>query len=110
MGPLESSIRQKLERAFQPEYYELENESHMHSVPRNSETHFRALVVAEAFQGKSRVERSRMITDLLKDEFANKGLHALAQRTFTPQEWEPIKGTFEMASPECRGGSKRELK
>jgi BolA protein len=106
MGPLESILRQKIETAFDPEYYELENESHMHSVPKNSETHFRLLIVSEAFAGKSRIDRSRLVNDLIKDEM-KQGLHALSQRTMTPAEWVQIKDTFVMVSPECRGGKKQ---
>lgn len=108
MGPLEKTIRTKIEGAFAPEYYELENESHKHSVPANSETHFRLVVVAAVFEGKSRLDRSRMITDLLKPEMSQGRVHALSQRTMTPTEWAEVKDSFEMASPECRGGSRRE--
>jgi BolA protein len=106
MGPLEVALRENIEKNFAPEYYELENESHKHSVPVNSETHFRLLVVAIAFEGKSRIDRSRMVHDLMKPLMAH-GLHALTQKTLTPSEWDKIKDTFVMVSPECRGGSKR---
>lgn len=104
MGPIESSLRTEIEKAFQPEYYELENESHLHSVPANSETHFRLLVVSRAFEGLSRIERSRRVHELMKPLMAQ-GLHALSQKTLTPGEWDQIKDTFVMVSPECRGGS-----
>lgn len=101
MGPIESSLRTHIEKAFSPSYYELENESHRHAVPRDSETHFRLLVVSAAFEGKSRLERSRMINELMKPEMA-RGLHALSQRAFTPSEWDQIKDRFEMVSPKCQ--------
>lgn len=106
MGPTEKALRASIEQTFNPEYFELENESHSHSVPANSETHFRLLVVSEAFEGKSRIDRSRMVNELIKPFMDRNGLHALSQRTFTPAEWEPVKDTFEMVSPACRGGSK----
>ncbi|MBC7371279.1 MAG: BolA family transcriptional regulator [Bdellovibrionaceae bacterium] len=105
MGPREALLRTKIESTFNPEYYELVNESYMHSVPKGSESHFKVLIVSEKFAGKPRLERSRMVTELFKDEM-NTGLHALSQRTMTPEEWAPVKDTFEMVSPECRGGSK----
>lgn len=104
MGPMEKALRASIEQAFEPEYFELENESHMHSVPPGSETHFRLLVVADIFDGKSRIDRSRLVNEMIKP-YMTRGLHALSQRTFTPPEWEKIKDTFEMVSPECRGGS-----
>lgn len=107
MGPLEKTIREKIEKTFEPEYYELENESHSHSVPEGSETHFRLVLVSEAFIGKSRLDRSRMVTDLLKNEMSKGGIHALSQRGLTPAEWEAVKDSFVMASPACRGGAKK---
>ena len=103
---IEQSIRSKIEKAFAPEYYELENESHSHSVPANSETHFKLVLVSPVFEGKSRVDRQRLVQDLFAEERA-RGLHALTMRIMTPQEWNQIKDTFVMASPACRGGSKR---
>jgi stress-induced morphogen len=94
------SIKAMLEEAFSPIYLELENESHKHSVPPGSETHFRTLIVSEKFAGLSRVERSRMVNDLLKQEFLA-GLHAFAQRTYTPQEWQSLKGSVDSSSPPC---------
>lgn len=104
MGPMEKALRASIQETFDPEYFELENESHMHSVPPNSETHFKLLVVSDIFEGKSRIDRSRMVNEMIKPYMA-KGLHALSQRTMTPQEWDKVKDTFVMVSPECRGGS-----
>jgi len=98
------ALRARIEQDFNPEYFELENESHMHSVPKNSETHFRLLVVSDVFESKSRIDRSRLVNELIKP-FMAQGLHALTQRTFTPPEWDKVKDTFVMVSPECRGGS-----
>lgn len=107
MGPLEMKIREKIAVAFAPMYFELENESHSHSVPENSETHFKLLVVAAAFEGLSRVARQRKVYDILKDELAPGGVHALAQRALTPQEW-ALDPASAFQSPACVGGSKRE--
>jgi len=49
------------------------------------ETHFRINIVSPAFVGKSRVERHRMVNDLLAAEFAS-GLHALAIAAATPDK------------------------
>lgn len=100
------SLRAKLEQAFRPLYLELENESHQHAGP-GSETHFRLVLVSDAFSGLSRVDRQRRVMDLF-DEERGRGLHALTLRVMTPQEWEPIKDSFQMQSPACAGGSKVE--
>ncbi len=99
---LEASIRQKLEKAFAPTYLEIENESHKHS-RGGGETHFRLLIVSESFQGLSRVDRQRQVANLF-DEERSQGLHALAQRTFTPDEWTQWKDKLDMKSPACRHG------
>lgn len=106
MSLIEASIRQKVQDRFQPTYYELENESHGHNVPSGSETHFRLVVVSDAFEGKSRLDRQRMVNELFNEERA-RGLHALTMRTFTPVEWESARADFAMPSPPCHGGSKR---
>lgn len=108
MSSRQERIQQILEKALMPSHFELVNESHMHSVPKDSETHFKVLVVSEAFAGKSRIDRQRLVNDLLKIELQS-GLHALTQKTLTPEEWAKVSGTpFE--SPACLGGSKHDKK
>lgn len=100
---LEASIRKKLEQAFQPFHLEIENESHKHS-RGGAETHFRIVVVSDHFEGLSRVDRQRQVSDLFTEERAL-GLHALSQRTFTPSEWTQWKDKLDLKSPACRHGS-----
>ena len=80
------------------------NESHMHSVPKNSETHFKVTVVSAAFEGKTLVARHRLVNGLLKDELAG-GVHALSIHAYTPSQWSERGGEIPQ-SPPCRGGSK----
>lgn len=82
-------IRTRLIEALAPTRLEIEDESSRHrghagSDPRG-ETHFRITVVAEAFTGKSRVERQRLVHDLLAAEMSER-IHALSLRTLTPAE------------------------
>ena len=94
--------------ALRPTYFELENESHGHNVPHGSETHFRLLLVSSEFEGLSRIDRQRRIQDLLTEE-RGQGLHALTLKLMTPPEWEKAQADgFQMQSPPCFGGSKRE--
>lgn len=51
------------------------------------ETHYSLVMVAEAFQGKSRIERQRMVQALLQPELDN-GLHALSMKLHAPSEVE----------------------
>lgn len=52
------------------------NESHMHNVPANSETHFKLVIVSDNFDGLSLVARHRTVNKLLADQLQN-GVHAL---------------------------------
>lgn len=100
----EQRIRSTIEESLQPVALGVENESHQHSGPA-TESHFKVLVVADIFAGKSRIERQRLINDLLKDEFTS-GLHALTQRLLTPEEY--AKGAGEgFVSPACMGGPRQ---
>ncbi len=49
--------------------------------------HFEAVVVSEAFAGKSRVQRHQLVYQTLGDRMRAE-IHALSMKTFTPQEWE----------------------
>lgn len=106
MGPIEKRLREKLTTAFAPTHFELENESHSHSVPKNSETHFKLVLVSTVFEGLSRVARQRKVYDVLKEELAPGGVHALTQRVLTPSEWSP-EAVAGFESPNCHGGTKK---
>ena len=60
-----SQLREKLMIGLRPTRLDVINESEMHaghrSSPGTGESHFRILVVSEAFAGKSRVERHRLV-------------------------------------------------
>jgi len=97
-------LEMKLNKAFQPAYLQVVNESFRHSVPPGSESHFKVTMVAEAFAESSVVKRHQMVYKLLADEL-NNGIHALALHLYTDDEW-LAKGGVEPESPACRGGSK----
>jgi stress-induced morphogen len=86
---VEQSIREKLTLAFAPEALDVVNDSHRHhghaGSPGTGESHFSIKVVSAAFDGKSRVERHRMINAVLADELASK-VHALAIKAMAPGE------------------------
>jgi BolA protein len=100
---LQQRIEQKLSSSLTPSVLEVINESSMHSVPVGSETHFKVVIVSQAFEGKALVERHRLVYGALGEEMKS-GIHALAITSRTPSEWEK---TSEVAkSPPCLGGSK----
>lgn len=106
MSVIQQSITEKLAAALTPQHLEVVNESHMHSVPANSETHFKLVIVAEAFSGKRKVARQQSVYQLLADELAGP-VHALAMHTYSPQEWQDRTAPAP-ASPNCLGGSKKD--
>lgn len=87
---VESRMREKLMISLRPTRLDVVNESHLHaghrSSPGTGESHFRLFIVSEAFIGKSRVERHRMVNDVLGEELKN-GLHALAIKACAPGEF-----------------------
>jgi len=83
MTQIAEAIEAKLKTALSPSYFELVNESHMHSVPPNSETHFKLVLVSDAFEGMRPVARQQKVYALLTEELAGP-VHALAQHTYTP--------------------------
>lgn len=103
---VQSAIEQKLQQGLSPSVLEVVNESHMHSVPPNSETHFKVVIVADGFAGKRKVARHQMVYALLKEELAGP-VHALALHTYDPGEWQE-RSAPAPESPNCMGGSKAE--
>ena len=86
---VEDQIREKLTRAFSPLALEVVKDSHRHAGHASSsgtgESHFTVKVVAQAFAGKSRLERHRMVNQALAAELAGR-VHALAIDARAPEE------------------------
>lgn len=97
------AIEHKVRQALPVQHLDLENESHRHSVPANSETHFKLVLVSEAFGGQLPVRRHQTLYSVLSEELAGP-VHALALHLFTPEEWQARQGDV-ADSPDCRGGS-----
>ena len=54
-------------------------------------SHFEALVVSDAFEGKSMVDEQRMVYAVLDDKIQSGAIHALTIKAYTPQEWETAR-------------------
>lgn len=100
---VQQEIEQELARAFAPQLLEVVNESHQHSVPANSETHFKVVLVSERFEGQRKVARHQQVYAVLADQLAGP-VHALALHTYTGAEWQ-ARQQAAPASPACHGGS-----
>jgi len=82
-------IEKKLTEAFSPQSLAVLDVSHQHEGHAGhrpgGQTHFRVYIVASAFKGKTRLERHRMINDILSAELGG-GVHALAIHAAAPGE------------------------
>lgn len=102
---VQADIETKLQASFSPALLQIENESYMHNVPEGSESHFKVVLVTDAFTGKRKVARHQSVYGVLADEMAGK-IHALALHTYTPDEWAERNQAPD--SPQCLGGSKHD--
>ncbi|MFK0087822.1 BolA family protein [Pseudomonas sp. BJa5] len=97
------SMQQKIEQSLQalaPQHLEVLDESHMHS--RGQQTHYKAVLVSEQFEGLNSVKRHQKVYATLGELMGQ--FHALALHTYTPAEWQKVG--VAPASPTCAGGSK----
>jgi acid stress-induced BolA-like protein IbaG/YrbA len=49
-------------------------------------THFEALIVSTEFEGKSLIERHKLVYGVLGDAMKER-IHALSLKTYTPEQW-----------------------
>jgi BolA protein len=74
-------LRAKLDAAFAPDHLEVVDESEQHRGHAGwrdgGETHFRVIMRSPALAGMSRVDRSRAVHAVLREELADR-VHALA--------------------------------
>jgi len=96
---IQAQIEQKLTNGLALSHSAINNESHMHNVPVDSESHFKLVLVAKEFDGLSLVARHRLIYALLAEELKN-GVHALALHTYSETEWQKKQGNVP-DSPKC---------
>ena len=89
LGPVGETLSRTLEKFFAPQRLEVIDESHLHAGHAGShphgESHFRILIVATTFAGKSRLERQRMVFAALGD-LMRTDIHALSITALTPTE------------------------
>ena len=94
-------MQQRIETALaalSPQHLSVQDESHMHS--RGLQTHFKAVLVSQQFDGLNRVKRPQKVYATLGSLMSE--FHALALHTYTIKEWEGLQDTV-FASPPCRG-------
>jgi BolA protein len=86
---MQQRIVARLTESLDPVLLDVVDESERHAghigAREGGETHYRVRVVSARFERSSRIERHRLVYDLLAAEFAD-GLHALALLAKAPGE------------------------
>ena len=86
---VETLMRERLMVALEPTRLDVANESHLHAghagSPGTGESHFRLLIVSPLFEGRTRIERHRLVNAALGDLLKNR-VHALAIQAYAPGE------------------------
>lgn len=82
-------MEQRLREGLAPLHLEIADESAQHAGHPGAAAgggHYQVVVVAAVFEGRTRIERHRMVYDLLYDLMPG-AIHALALRALSPAEW-----------------------
>lgn len=92
-------LRAVLTRTFAPSALVVQDDSARHAghsgAPEGGQSHYSVLIVSSAFDGVSRVARSRAVYAALAEEFGpaeSGGMHALALTLRTPREHASASG------------------
>ena len=87
---IEALIKKKIEENFSSTHIEVINESHLHEGHAgddgSGQTHFKLIMVSSDFEGCSRIQRHRMVLDVVSD-FFSQGMHAFSLNLFTLSEY-----------------------
>ena len=100
---IEQEIQTTIAENFNVNYTLLENESYKHNVPKDSESHFKLVLVTDDFIGQRLVQRHQAIYRALETIMPK--IHALALHLYTESEWQAKNHTV-LDSPNCLGGEK----
>ncbi|MGN6319051.1 BolA family protein [Trinickia sp.] len=86
-------IRARLASALAPQSIDVRDDSAQHAGHAGAAAggHYTVTIVAEAFAGKPRVARHRLVYDALADVM-QRGIHALAIVAYTPEEYARLPG------------------
>src|SRR3546814_11045008 len=92
MGPIAREIETRLRKALAPESLQVMDDSEKHlghaGHDARGESHFTVKITSAAFEGRSRVERHRMVNAALSDFLADR-FHALAIHAPPPADPAP---------------------
>ena len=69
-------VKQYIEAGLACQHVEVSGDGH----------HFEAVIVSEAFRGRSRVQQHQLVYKALGERMREE-IHALSMQTFTPEDW-----------------------
>lgn len=75
------SIKQSIVAGLACDFIEVGGDGH----------HFEAVIVSNAFEGKSRIQQHQLVYQTLGDRMREE-IHALSMKTFTPAQWAERQG------------------
>ncbi len=82
INQIEEKIKQKLKTTF------------LEVIDLRGGDHIQAIVVSPEFEAKTLVEQHKIIYDIFSEEMKLNIIHALTLKTYSPLQWEKVKGTF----------------
>lgn len=83
-----SEIKKKIENGLKTSFVQI--------VDLRGGDHIQAIIVSEEFINKSLVEQHKKIYDILDSEMKSNEIHALSLKTYSPEQWEKVKGSFKV--------------
>ena len=85
-----SKIEKIIKEVFTPYYFSVLDVSEEHrghqSFQENVESHFEIVIVSKIFNNKSKIDRHRMVNQILKEEYLS-DLHSVTIKALTPEEF-----------------------
>ena len=76
------SIKSTIEKSLDASYVEVKGDG----------SHFEAVVVSDDFEGRTQVDRHKLVYSTLGDAMKS-DIHALSIKTYTPGQWDKILKT-----------------
>ena len=96
-GPIESKIIKRLIDSINISSLKVLNESFMHNVPKDSESHFKIVIVSNDFKNLSLIQRHKLVYKSLDNIMNN--IHALSVQPLSDDEF--ALNPIILDSPEC---------
>ena len=96
-GPIENKIINSLIGSMNITSLKVINESFMHNVPKDSESHFKIVIVSNDFKNLSLIKRHQLVYKSLNNIMND--IHALSIQPFSEDEF--ALNPIILDSPEC---------